>query len=247
MQEHRNFAFHGNWTGNRMSSFTYSHRVKNSRTDSARFRLGTTSQFDRMYAAALPVLEARGIDLPQKLLAEAPKGSMRFYGLGWDHSKNHFKVYLMVHDLSAMPARYQHMLPETLDRDTRYLNFTESAFKEGSVRVLLTTSLLSFTFEGNRVVEEKVYVYPNSLEAAAAMGAKVPPAYVATAAVMFSSERGVVAQFDVDTHWSCVWRRSFNPVGAALVDRYHDVGLALETLTYSGSSDFTLYFPAGSG
>ena len=34
---------------------------------------------------------------------------------------------------------------------------------------------------------------------------------------------------------------------AKLIDTYHNVGLALETLTYQSAQKFTLYFPAGGG
>ena len=64
---------------------------------------------------------------------------------------------------------------------------------------------------------------------------------------MRSSKLLVVAHFEVDTHWSCVWRRSFNDEGARLVDTYHDIGLALETLSYQSAQRSTLYFPDGSG
>ena len=65
----------------------------------------------------------------------------------------------------------------------------------------------------------QVYIYPNTLEAASALGGSIPPAYVATSALMLSSTRGVLAQFDIDTHWSCVWRRSLNNEGARVNGR----------------------------
>ena len=90
------------------------------------------------------------------------------------------------------------------------------------------------------LLHDVLVLLDGTLEAAASLGAKVPPAYVATAAVMFSSKRGVVAQFDVDPHWSCVWRRSMNAAGEALIDKYHDTGMALETLAYASKNHFTL-------
>ena len=41
--------------------------------------------------------------------------------------------------------------------------------------------------------------------------------------------------------------QEMNAAGKALVDDYHDIGLAPETLTFTDTNHFTLYFPLGSG
>jgi hypothetical protein len=141
--EHYNFHF-GLWYGNRMSSFTWSHRSK-SNGKSARFACGTTSQEAPFEAAAQAVLEERGISLDGVLLkkksslataagavadAEAAKGegkldeqeeekdiadALSFYGLGWDFESRHFKLYLMVHGLpDGLPDRYSMLAKEQL-------------------------------------------------------------------------------------------------------------------------------------
>ncbi len=130
--EHYNFHF-GLWYGNRMSSFTWSHRSQ-SKGKSARFACGTTSQEDLFAAAAQAVMDERGISLndiffkkmsqmeaadarenngeleKKKEKEEWKEGTMHelsFYGLGWDFESRHFKLYLMVHGLpDGLPDRY---------------------------------------------------------------------------------------------------------------------------------------------
>lgn len=126
--EHYNFHF-GLWYGNRMSSFTWSHRSKSENT-SARFACGTTSQEEPFAAAAQAVLEERGILLDDILSSLSSvelnnKGvkneqvsihdNLSFYGLGWDFESRHFKLYLMVHALpDGLPTRYTAMVKEQL-------------------------------------------------------------------------------------------------------------------------------------
>jgi len=150
--EFRNFALTGQWVGNRMSSYSYSHRFKgvdgdkteehNSadeagvldnpiaaaaptplRVDSARFRVGTTSQEHLLLGPALNVLAERGITPPADLCtrdvaaseetgvpvcsseeAATHGGAFIFYGFGWDMAADAFKVYYMFHGLSSVPT-----------------------------------------------------------------------------------------------------------------------------------------------
>eukprot|EP00939_MAST-03C_sp_MAST-3C-sp1_P000999 g999.t1 len=263
-REHRNFQLLGNWTGNRMSSFSYSHRVRlveisatgggssspssASQVDSSRFRFGTTSQFSLFLRAARPVLERRKIREPLDILdAHDPKHEVSFYGLGWDRSKGHFKVYLMLHDLSILHARHKALLYAPYDDD----DGTEAGGRAVWTRAdILPHALLSFTYDDltSELYEEKVYVYPRTMDAAIRMGASVPDDhFVSSIAIMYSSRRGMVSQIDIDHMWSCVWRRKLSAPGRAIVDEYMDRGLFLETLAVKSKDEYTLYFPAGSG
>ncbi len=245
-QEFLNFGFFGNWTGNRMSSYTYSHRSKDGTIDSLRFRVGTTSQPQELLFDAIRVLKARGIDLPKNILQNrsldtAPSESkgLQFYGLGWDLRKSQFKVYYMMDSFAAIPLEYQNLLPD---------------FVRSKHRKLLRYSLLSYTYDGarnNSLHEVKIYVYPKTIEDAISIGIvpgdKPPNKYVSTVAIMFSDKRGKVAQYDTDDIWSCIWHGEMSKSGQKILDSYMDVGMNLETFTYESRNTFTLYFPAGSG
>jgi len=100
--EFRNFVLTGRWVGNRMSSYSYSHRVKphkNSenttsapdarnrhaksidpapklKVDSSRFRVGTTSQEHILLPFALAVLAERNIQPPEGLCTRDQSASL---------------------------------------------------------------------------------------------------------------------------------------------------------------------------
>ncbi len=80
--------------------------------------------------------------------------------------------------------------------------------------------LLSYSYAnvGNTLLESKLYVYPSNPKAALAMGIEMPSQYVSTVAVMFSDQRGTVAQFDMEQAWACIWRAEFSAEGRAVMD-----------------------------
>ena len=113
-----------------MSSFTWSHR-SSSKTTSARFACGTTSQEEPFATAARAVMDERGISLEdilssmssiegggdEKQETEMLADILSFYGLGWDFESRHFKLYLMVHGLpNGLPKRYAAMAKTELAR-----------------------------------------------------------------------------------------------------------------------------------
>lgn len=119
------------------SYYTYSHRVKNEEVNSSRFAYGSVSQPKEALMAALPVLEQRGIKVPNYLLEET-----HFYGLGWDFQADHFKVYFRCSDWSQLPSEYACL---TAGHDL------QSHRKE---------ALISRTYAGFDNFEAKVYLYP---------------------------------------------------------------------------------------
>ena len=100
--EFRNFVLTGRWVGNRMSSYSYSHRVKPQskfvnttsapdarnrhaksidpaptlKVDSSRFRVGTTSQEHILLPFALAVLAERNIQPPEGLCTRDQNASL---------------------------------------------------------------------------------------------------------------------------------------------------------------------------
>jgi hypothetical protein len=109
--EQYNFQF-GLWYGNRMSSFTWSHRSSQATENSVRFACGTTSQKEPFQLMGLKVLKEKFINLSNELNMSSE--SLSFYGLGWDLQENNFKVYMMFHGIDALPLKYKKLANETL-------------------------------------------------------------------------------------------------------------------------------------
>jgi tetratricopeptide (TPR) repeat protein len=323
-EEHRSFDLRGDWVGNRMSSYTYSHQIRDDKqekgnmqrddgslerarsstnlddgveednllstsvgkgyserlssgvkVDSSRFRFGTTSQFGILYNAAIPVFKARNIDkeiVDGFILADGGE-SFSFYGLGWDHKKKFFKIYLMVHEYAAITRKCTKNKMSSIKTESgKMACLLQDLVTPNQASIALQHNLISFTFRYNgkktevsaevsatgsikeevkanvspTLHEYKVYLYPRDIEQAATIGIPVP-SYTGTAALMFSSNRGIIPQFDIDKERVCMWRAQLTPTGKRILDVYFDVGISLETVAFSDEKLYNLYFPAGSG
>jgi hypothetical protein len=137
-----------------------------------------------------------------------------FYGLGWDLLAGQFKVYFHARQLEALAGSpVGSLIPSEIPRRS-----------EG---------LVSFTVSQRQLYEQKVYVYP-----AAQQGG---PGGILHRAVMSTSRRGLVPQYDVSD--PAVWMPRLNAVGRRIVQRYADADEALDTIAYTDADHFTLYFP----
>ena len=79
-KEFRAFNLDGSWTGNRMSSYTYSHTlaVGDDYVESSRFRFGTVKYFEEFWSVGEKALLARGITLNPYYLEGLGKGKFSF-------------------------------------------------------------------------------------------------------------------------------------------------------------------------
>jgi hypothetical protein len=163
-------------------------------------------------------LAARGVEV-DRYFVDDPNSF--FYGLGWDIDEGHLKVYFRLLDLDEMPqTELRGLLEMTLPREQRRA--------EG---------LVSFTYVGSALYEQKVYVYPlpsSSEEALLFSGIK-------GRVLMATSRRGVVTQYDVSS--TGTWREKLNEAGKALIDTYARRGYTLDTIVMEDADHFTLYFP----
>ena len=73
------------------------------------------------------------------------------------------------------------------------------------------------------------------------------PSYTGTLALMFSSERGMISLYDLERGRLCAWRSQFPSEGLEVADAWSNVGLPLETISYQTSTEYSMYFPSGSG
>jgi len=276
--EHYNFHF-GLWYGNRMSSFTWSHRSKGG-LEEVRFACGTTSQEEPFAAVALDVLKARSIDLGDDF--DANSDAFSFYGLGWDLEQNNFKVYIMFHGgVQNLPKLYKNLATTKLLQVGIKLEHAD----------LNSHGLISLTYydddyvcdgggsnggdnsgssgeSGEKVCEEKdaasrrlrlherkVYLYPTAAESRkrqqwkAGVVRPVDGTTTENVAWLLASKRGFVPQFDakMTPASESVWRKRLSSKGSALMDKYMEIHLKLETIAYESPDKWTVYFPAGSG
>jgi hypothetical protein len=258
-----------------MSSFTYSHRRKGPLPlHSGRFACGTTSQEQEFAGSAAPVLERLGIDLDSHYTKHMYDFS--FYGLGWDHDKNYFKVYIMFHDITKMPQKYLDLTskklaqagitdePQTLELAqhglislTYIVEYPEDVYEKMKCEKAENDGPFECKNKMDSkptvtLQEEKIYIYPmdDELERQHKKGGKLqmPEASVG-AAWMFATKRDFVPQYDVRVTEDtlAVWRKKVGDEGSAIMDKYESIGLYLETMNYFGQDKFVLYFPAGSG
>ena len=145
--EQYNFHF-GLWYGNRMSSFTWSHRSRHAESeDSIRFACGTTSQEEPFAMMGLQVLEERSIDLSMEF--DMTSDDLTFYGLGWDLEANNFKVYLMFHNFDTLPDKYKALANTTLHGIGIELKSVDLG-KHG----LISLTYNDKTYEGDKVEEK---------------------------------------------------------------------------------------------
>ncbi len=197
------------------SYFTYSHRVKGREVNSSRFAVGSLEHPEEAMERALEVIEFRGVSFPNYFVES---DNSVFYGLGWDLEEGLFKVYFRIRELQKLPFESLQKLMEEVEVEYR---------QEG---------LVSYTFAGTQLVEEKVYVYPILSEEQLLPGTK-------SQALMISSVRGVISQYDVDVFDSKFWREKLNETGKKILDIYAERGYSLDTIAIDDSDNFTLYFP----
>ena len=186
------------------SSYTYSHRVQGEHVNSSRIAFGSVARSEEVRPAALEVLGHRGVAVDPVYLGNA---ASFFYGLGWDVEADQFKVYFRVlHEQFPLPDRHASLL----------------ALAGVGIRPEI---LVSFTYTGREVAEEKVYAYPATLQGAC----------------MISTRRGVVEQADVRD--AAAWAERLNGAGRDIISRYAEIGDSLDTIAYQDPDHFTLYFP----
>lgn len=195
------------------SYYSYSHRVKNTEVNSSRMAYGSVAHPDEAWSLVPAILHNRDIVLPE---GAGHQGPYIFYGLGWDFLSNHFKVYFRLEDWSKLTSR------TLLDL---YSNTDVPCRPEG---------LVSFIYQDQKLLEEKAYLFPVLQEQEVFPGA-------GRRVLMLSSERGMIAQYDVsDTQ---AWLPRLNPQGQRIIQQYKDYGEDLDTIAIKNANDFTIYFP----
>lgn len=197
----------------RFSSFSYSHRVQGDRVNSSRLAFGSVEHPEKAFEAATPVLDERGIELPDSFAGGSEL--CRFGGIGWDFEDDQFKLYFRWLDLARLPQELASLVSD-IDLSEHH--------PEG---------LVSFTYVKGQAAESKVYLYPKE-------GKELPEGVVGEA-WMVTDKRGLVHQYDL--YYPSNFTRNLNRVGMEIVDKYLKRGQTLDTINYEDENNFTLYFP----
>ena len=53
--------------------------------------------------------------------------------------------------------------------------------------------------------------------------------------------------FDLERNRLCAWYSQLPTNGQGLIDAWANVGMGLETVSYVTATEYSMYFPAGSG
>jgi hypothetical protein len=184
--------------------------------------------------------------------------ALEFHSIGWDLEARHLKLYMFC-EHALLPPDAASLLPEqtTGYRSRGLLSYTYSMGRPASPE---GAALL---------VETKVYLYPNEPTRVAPLPARckdeatgVPagarggrstcaPLPVRSEAHMFSSERGLVVQYDLPWEESQKerqlaterWRDMLDARGQeALLLAARD-GIWLDTIAFASFEEYTLYLP----
>ncbi len=144
-------------------------------------------------------------------------------GFGWDVMAGIRKTYILLDDLSKVADA------EMADLYAQVRGYD-----------LYTQGLASVSIVHGKIVEKKIY---------AALREPVPELVehlpfadsVIHTNLMVTSERGVVPQVDVGGQLDPA---HFNPIAAAIIERYATLDLGVDTVAYQGPDDYVLYIPA---
>jgi len=123
-----------------LSLFTYSHKVRPRKGDvnSSRMAYGTLCASPIVARAALDVVRGKGLTLASEAFRDP---NLTFYGLGWDVRNGIDKVYFLIRDVTRLNEHRQSLIGRA----------------HGPIR---KRGILSFSFNGGAMSEEKVYVFP---------------------------------------------------------------------------------------
>eukprot|EP00667_Euglena_gracilis_P011971 EG_transcript_12270 len=243
------------WTQHyKLSPFSYSHRIKGQHLNSSRVAMGvsSTAPDPTVVALARRVMEAKGARDCLDLMDRHPD-TIFFYGLGWDIEAKAFRAYVFNTDITQLPEHVARSVPALQPR-ARWPEAWDTAQHSAyslQLEQIRRQAVVSYAYKQQRDgsfqrVEEKVYIYPT--EDQLPLLPNLPPG-VKEVAFMFSSDRGVVEQFDVaheepyPYHASADWRGRLNGTGQRVYDAFAAHGLALDTIAYTSPEDHTLYFP----
>lgn len=179
---------------NKLSSLAFSHSVSNKKINSSRIGVGTLAHIPEIQPFVKAILDRKGITLPFDL---------EVYGVGWDVEENHLKIYSInpVGKIKKLFPKLSKLKPDNV-------------YERG---------LISYTFKGKEIYEEKVYFYD------------------LFGAIMITDKRGAVRQYHDDVNLNTL-SGTLNPVGQNLVSKYKAIGVGLDTLNFQNSNNYVLYF-----
>ena len=246
-KEFRAYNLNGQWIGNRMAGYSYSHTFDT--TDdtivvSSRARIGTTINFKELWTVAKQIIQERGLILDEKIIQHLNENNghgplYSFHGLGWDdgdEKEKHFKIFIMYHSYHALKEEYTTLSGPGISEFCLDHGLLSFVYKDGN-------SNNKNNDKNSESIETRLIMYPKDVNDAKEAGLDVP-AYTGTTALMFTTERGLIPMYDLERNRLCAWYSQFPTNAAYVVDKWTHIGGNLETVSYVSDTKFALYFPS---
>ncbi len=198
------------------SLFTFSHRIKNGKVNSARSGFGSIRHGDALRPDIAEMTRRRGVD-PSTL-----PNFEHVAGVGWDVEQGAFKLYALLNNLADLQDPEMRALVAAVD---------EPSYETG---------MFSYSIVNGRVVEKKVYVGLKER-----VGKRITLPAVADSVIhtnyMVTTDRGIVPQMDVLKPFDA---SRLGPESAEIARVYmRELGASLDTFSYDlATYSLTLYF-----
>jgi hypothetical protein len=207
------------------STVSYSHRVRGDKVNSSRVAYGSLRHRDRLRQPMERILRSRGIS--PEVMGNLPDA----FGLGWDIEAGHLKVYIHLRSLAGIEDREAARLVRKVG-ETKVHDF----------------GLVSYTFEGPRLSERKVYVALREPRPAQVRDYPFRDLITHTN-FMITDRRGIVPQVDLKSG-ELDGKRYLNAAGRKVCEAYQRAmgreltarDASVDTLAYQGPDELTLYF-----
>lgn len=198
------------------SGFSFSHRVSPQQMDSNRLAIGSFTHKAQVQKYAQAIFADYGIS-PTEF---APLENL--FGMGWDLSTGLLKPYWLIPDLN----------------DGNFA-FVREGFPSIPWHNYRQFGLLSASYLGAQRVEKKIYL---PLTAEALQKEKQNYAFaddIIHINHMITDQRGVISQIDLR---SGTLPNTLDPKALALLEKYQELHLQVDTISINGPDQQTLYF-----
>lgn len=200
--------------GKRLSFISYSHEIKNDNIESGRFAIGSIMLPNLSFVYALDILKERKIILPKYLFTK----NYKFGGLGWDFTKDSFKVYFRCLDSTFIKNKDSLDIIQKISISKK--SKLKKILKDFKSNKYWKEGLISFIYKNNVLYEKKIYLYP-----------KYSYKHVT---YMLSDKRRIIIQKDI--------LNKSKIINNKIIEEYKKIGFELDTYT-NHKNKLTMYFP----
>jgi hypothetical protein len=196
--------------GKRLSFISYSHKIKNTSIESGKFAIGSIMLPNLSFVYALDILKERKIILPKYLFTKKYK----FGGLGWDFTKDSFKIYFRCLDSTFIKNKDSLDIIQKISISKK--SKLSKILKDYRSNKYWKEGLISFIYINNTLYEKKLYLYP-----------KYSYKHIN---YMLSDKKGIIIQKDI-LNKSKIINNKLEIINN-IIEEYKKIGFELDTYTY---------------